>query len=514
MAVKRKLFKYGFPILLTGVIIGIFLTITSKSVLRHTSTNEYCQSCHIHPLADESWKKSSHHQNESGIRVACVDCHLPPEGNFNHFSTKVRTGLHDLYGFYFKDSSSFNWESKSQLEHAVKIVFNESCIRCHQDLFPKGLTAEGGTAHLYYEQKAEKLKLQCINCHLDVGHYNPNYKHARMTGIPVAGSDSRKRFTEPAIIASFENFTEFIPQTSVSFSMIAINGGAFSMGSPVNENYRREDEGPVRTVTVSSFFMGETEVSWDAFWTFYGSTLSEGRIDPNVIREHNAGNPDAISGPTPPFGIPDQGWGSGDRPAITMTHYAAQTYCQWLSKVTGKKYRLPTEAEWEYACRAGTVTPYFFEGDPKKYSGAGLKSRLFGIDTTTISSYGIYIHNSGGKTQEPSFVKSNSFGLKNMGGNVLEYCSDWYSSDAYSQTESSVSNPKGPETGVEHVVRGGNYMSEAYDLRSASRAFTNSESWLKTDPQQPKSIWWYSDMKGIGFRVVCEPDSSILQTSF
>ena len=97
-----------------------------------------------------------------------------------------------------------------------------------------------------------------------------------------------------------------------------------------------------------------------------------------------------------------------------------------------------------------------------------------------------------------------------MHGNVLEYCSDFYAENAYSNTSATVTDPKGPESGEEYVVRGGNYSFDAKDLRSAARGFTRSSDWLKTDPQQPKSIWWYSDIKGIGFRVVCEPDSTVL----
>ena len=117
--------------------------------------------------------------------------------------------------------------------------------------------------------------------------------------------------------------------------------------------------------------------------------------------------------------------------------------------------------------------------------------------------------NSSNKTQEPSFTKPNPFGLINMPGNVMEFCSDWYADNAYSETSAEIINPKGPAEGTEHVVRGGNYSSTAKDLRSASRDFTKTTDWLKTDPQQPKSIWWYADIKGIGFRVVCEPDSTI-----
>ena len=87
----------------------------------------------------------------------------------------------------------------------------------------------------------------------------------------------------------------------------------------------------------------------------------------------------------------------------------------------------------------------------------------------------------------------------------MEYCADKYNPDAYKQGGEKVSNPICTE-GDEWVVRGGNYTSDAADVRCAARACTQHDAWLKTDPQQPKSIWWYSDIKGIGFRVVCEYD--------
>jgi formylglycine-generating enzyme required for sulfatase activity len=215
---------------------------------------------------------------------------------------------------------------------------------------------------------------------------------------------------------------------------------------------------------------------------------------------------DAISGATPPWGAPDQGWGKGSRPAITMSWYAANVYCRWLSQVTGKKYRLPTEAEWEYACRAGTETPYFFPGDPKKLSSRGFGKKLFGPDTSNIASYAIYNINSSSKTGEPSFVRSNPFGLLNMPGNVAEFCSDVYSADFF-KADSLGINPKGPARGPEHVIRGGSFKSDAADLRSAARDYTKTRAWLVTDPQMPKSIWWYSDCIDVGFRVVCDIDS-------
>lgn len=282
------------------------------------------------------------------------------------------------------------------------------------------------------------------------------------------------------------------------------------MGSPEDEPFRKADEGPVREVEISPFFMAETEVTWDEYLAFYVQTSVEGRsTDTEGLRsEISAGSSaDAISGATPPYGQPDQGWGMGQRPAISFSYHAAETYCKWLSKVTGKNYRLPTEAEWEYACRAGTSGPYFFEGDPRKFEKSGFRARISKNDTAVINSYVVYAGNSPTKTQTPDFVKPNPFGIRNMLGNVAEFCSDWYQPDAYSKyPEGIVQDPKGPEAGEEHVVRGGTFMNPAGSLRSAARDYTRTEAWLKTDPQMPKSIWWYSDCFSVGFRVVCEFD--------
>jgi sulfatase modifying factor 1 len=114
------------------------------------------------------------------------------------------------------------------------------------------------------------------------------------------------------------------------------------------------------------------------------------------------------------------------------------------------------------------------------------------------------------KTAEPSSVKENPFGLKNMSGNVAEFCSDFYSSDFYSADSTGV-DPKGPAKGQEHVIRGGSFKSDAKDVRSAARDYTRTKEWLVTDPQMPKSIWWYSDCIDVGFRVVCEADSVIVK---
>lgn len=280
------------------------------------------------------------------------------------------------------------------------------------------------------------------------------------------------------------------------------------MGSPADEPFRKEDEGPVKEVEISPFFMAEIEVTWDEYLAFYAQTAAEGRsTDTEGIRSGPQAETDAISGATPPYGQPDQGWGMGQRPAISFSYHAAETYCRWLTQVTGKTYRLPTEAEWEYACRGGTTTPYFFPGDPEKFEKTGFRAKISKNDTTVINSYAIYRGNSPAKTQTPDKVKANPFGLKNMLGNVAEFCADWYQPDTYAQfAEDVLKDPPGPESGTEHVVRGGSFQDMAGHVRSASRDYTRTDDWLKTDPQIPKSIWWYSDCFNVGFRVVCEFD--------
>ena len=443
----------------------------------------------------------------------CAACHLPPEGSFKHFTTKARMGTKDLWSYITKDKEDIDWESKKELEYATKLVFNQSCAACHVNLFPQGISDDGVAAHLYYEQNEKKLDLQCISCHLDVGHFNPNYRHSKMVGVPVSQTASAVKYDSATVITSFANFTETVPTTGASIAMIAIPGGTFQMGSDKGDAYSDADEYPRHQVTVSPFFMSEVEVTWDQYWAFYAETMSEGRTPPEKVYANNSREDvDAVSGPTPPFGTPDQGWGMGERPAITMTWYAAKTFCQWLSLKTGKHYRLPTEAEWEYAARGGTDTPYFFDGKPSKYTNGSLRNRIFGADTTGINRYVIYANNSRSRTQEPSRVKANPFGLKNMVGNVAEYCSDWYDAAAYSLAADGAVNPQGPASGTEHVVRGGSYMDDAADVRCAARAHTEHDAWLRTDPQNPKSIWWYSDIKGIGFRIVCDVPEGINAT--
>jgi formylglycine-generating enzyme len=400
---KRKYYLLFFA---GGLAAIIFLFLANKTI-DYTSTNEFCAVCHAHPHAETSFMLSTHNSNSSGFSARCVDCHLPPEDQTVYFLTrKAYHGFHDLYYYLTRDMDEIDWEAKRSYEASKRFVYEDGCKKCHTNLFPATLDALGAEAHLKYLR--DPVNNSCVKCHLTVGHYRGEVALA-MVEVAVSPDEL---YDYPANVTAFENFTEMIPGTNVSFNMMAVSGGTFNMGSPQGEPYRRPDEGPVREVQINDFFMAEVEVTWNEYLAFFNATSSQGRRESELADVDES--VDGISGATPPWGAPDQGWGMGNRPAITMTHHAAMTYCRWLSSVTGKNYRLPTEAEWEYAARAGTTGPYFFEGSPRDYETDGLWNRIFGPDTSVINSYVVYQENSPYRTQPPSFVKANPFGLKNM----------------------------------------------------------------------------------------------------
>ena len=476
----------------TGIVCSLLLAFIGHAGLESTSSDKFCdQTCHVHPHATQSWIKSTHYSNKSGVVTHCIECHLPP-GGAEFYTEKARLGIQDIYGKWFKNVGKIDWQAKRSLDAARTFTYDSACVKCHANLFTTGLSKKGVDAHLHYQRTRDRML--CINCHLYTGHFSEK----KVEEVSEAEPDELKSI--PEVVEGFKNYAERIPGTNVKFGMVAIPGGTFQMGSPEGERYRKPDEGPDHKVRLSPFWMGRAEVSWREYEVFLAQRGTKGKQDENVRATA------AVTGPTPPYGSPDQGWGRGSRPAITMTHHAAIIYCEWLSSVTGKKYRLPTEAEWEYACRAGTASPYFFAGDPARFSGRFWINKILGVRTTPIGEYAKYRITSSARTSPPSASKPNPWGLVNMLGNVKEFCSDWYDPEAYTKykaTEEAL-NPRGPMSGEEHVIRGGSFRSDAADLRSAARDHTRTNDWLMTDPQSPKSIWWYSDCNDVGFRVVRE----------
>jgi formylglycine-generating enzyme required for sulfatase activity len=282
-----------------------------------------------------------------------------------------------------------------------------------------------------------------------------------------------------------KSFTETIPGSKVKFDMVAIRGGEFVMGSPATEKGRKDDEGPQHRVQIRPFWMGKCEVTWDEYDLYW-------RFKPGRKEDKEPDKPkdaDAVTRPSPPYMDETFKKGREGYPVLCISWHAAMQYCRWLSLKTGKVYRLPTEAEWEYACRAGTKTAYFFGDDPAK-----------------LGDYAWFAGNADEKTYKVGKKKPNPWGLYDMYGNVAEWCLDEYKKDAYTTFPlntlrlSPVVMPD--ERIFPRVARGGSWDHEAKDCRSASR-LASELAWIIQDPDRPRSIWWLTDADFVGFRVVC-----------
>jgi formylglycine-generating enzyme required for sulfatase activity len=280
-------------------------------------------------------------------------------------------------------------------------------------------------------------------------------------------------------------YTNTIPGTKVSYVMVPIPGGEFVMGSPASEPERKPDEGPQHKVKVDPFWIGRCEVTWNEFELFMYPD-EERKLkdllptDPAVDQVS-----DGVTRPTKPYVEMSFGMGKDAYPAIAMTHHGANKYCQWLSAKTGEFYRLPTEAEWEYACRAGTTTAY-----------------SFGDDAAKLEEYAWFEQNSDFKYQKVGKKKPNPWGLYDMHGNVMEWCLDQYEDNYNRFTVPVTADPWVRATKpYPHVARGGSWDDMAAALRSAARR-GSERSWKMTDPQLPKSTWWLSDAKWVGLRLV------------
>ena len=188
--------------------------------------------------------------------------------------------------------------------------------------------------------------------------------------------------------------------------MVAVPGGTFTMGSPASEAGRDADEGPQVEVTLKPFWIGKTEVTWDEYdqFAFVGNTGAR-------TGDGGAGDSDAVSKPSRAYGDEAKGYGKGKMPALAMTQHAAMEYCRWLSQVTGKAYRLPTEAEWEYAARAGDTAARPADLEEQAWHSGNAKETPHKVGTK----------------------KPNAFGLYDMLGNVAEWTFDLYAENRYAE---------------------------------------------------------------------------------
>jgi len=279
---------------------------------------------------------------------------------------------------------------------------------------------------------------------------------------------------------------------TIQFKMTPIPSGTFTMGSPAGEEGRLEGEGPQVKVKIEPLWMGVHEVTWDEFDRFLKRYhLEKERTEQAIPDDKQA---DAVSYPTPQYelGIEKliEMGREGGFPAADMSQLCAKQYTKWLTKKTGRFYRLPTEAEWEYACRAGTDTPYYF-----------------GDDVDKLAEHAWYWDNSGDKYHKVGQKKPNPWGLYDMHGNVAEWVIDEYSVDTYAklakreQPVAAADAIVWPTQDWGQIVRGGSWYHDPADLRSAARIYSEAY-WNEQDPQIPQSIWHPTDAFWVGFRLV------------
>jgi len=239
-------------------------------------------------------------------------------------------------------------------------------------------------------------------------------------------------------------YVETLPKSVVKIEMIPVAKGTVKIGD--------------KSIEVKPFYIAKTETTWEAFDVFIASGPASKACDQTGFA------PDAIARPSKSYILPDLGWGHNGYPAINLSATTVEMFCRWLSAETKKKYRLPTEAEWELACRAG-------QGDAWTLSADDLPKSAW------------YLANSKRMTHPVGKTEPNKLGLLDMLGNTGEW---------------AIGMDGKP------LVCGGTFLDPA-DKQAPGTRRRYDPSWQETDPQIPKSRWWLSDAPFAGFRLVCEP---------
>lgn len=276
-----------------------------------------------------------------------------------------------------------------------------------------------------------------------------------------------------------QKYTQELPNSKLNISMVTIPSGSFNMGSPNIEEGRDGDEGPQRKMDIDGFWMSSYEITWELYNLFLQRELDNVAFTEKGKEVEK--KVDVVAGATIPYVDMSLGMGTGKNlPIGNVSQLGASKFCEWLSAITGNFYRLPTEAEWEYAARAGTTGAYSFE------RGSSLEEHAWFSDNSEET-----YHEIGQK-------KPNPWGLYDMYGNVAEWTLDQYNANTYTENTSLYIQV---EKEYPVVVRGGSFKDDSEMLRSASRAFSKPV-WKQRDPQFPKSKWWHTDAPFVGFRII------------
>ncbi len=293
-------------------------------------------------------------------------------------------------------------------------------------------------------------------------------------------------------------YTMVIPGTNAKMTMVPIPGGEFSLGSPAGGDDSSSGQQKQVRVRVEPFWMAKTEVTWAEYQPFMNLYEHFKEFEHRKVRVVNKDNPvDAITAPTELYD-PSFTFEYGEepqQPAVTMTQYAAKQYTKWVSGVSGHRYRLPSEVEWEYACRAGTTTAYHFGDDPAQ-----------------LDDYAWHIGNTPEQPQHVGTKKPNPWGLHDMHGSVWEWVLDGYAEDSYQQLANKSQGKtihakeaiSWPTKAYPRTVRGGSWEETPERCRADAKLGSNDPDWKLEDPNLPLSPWWFTSdpARGVGFRMV------------
>ncbi|QEG20890.1 SUMF1/EgtB/PvdO family nonheme iron enzyme [Mariniblastus fucicola] len=285
-----------------------------------------------------------------------------------------------------------------------------------------------------------------------------------------------------------------IPGTEIEFTMEPIPGGTFTMGNEDGE----DDEKPAFAVQLEPFWIARHEITWAQYKRYMQMEKALKALQATGVRIVDDSNKiDAVTAPSALYD-PSFTYNAGQEPeqaAATITQYAAKQYTKWLSLSDGNFYRLPYESEWEYACRAGTDTKFYF-----------------GDDADELENHAWFENNSDEERHAVGELEPNPWGLYDMYGNVSEWTLDQYSEEGYVQAASAeegkplslIESYNKPTKLFPRVIRGGSFLQDSEECNSFARFPSNSKEWRSTDPNYPKSPWWFTDepATGVGFRIV------------
>ena len=322
--------------------------------------------------------------------------------------------------------------------------------------------------------------------------------------VKQAPRDARHVVTDRGIMVGY---TETIPGTDVTLKMIPVPAGTFLLGSTEEDPHHKPDEGPQVKVDISPFWIGSCEITWEQYHVYmkmYGAfkqltqlqQQADLAVENPVVHDYFENLPsgvDAVTSPTPLYD-PSTTYQVGkqpEQPAVTMTQFAAKQFTKWLSGITGRDYRLPTEAEWEYAARAGTTTAY-----------------SFGDNADDVGDYAWYAENAAEKTHPVGTKKPNPWGLYDVHGNVAEWVLDGYDAGHFQSLQGKPVTlweaVNWPTQLYPRVIRGGCWFDDSNLCRSSARQQSQDPDWNVSDPNLPLSPWWFTEEEsmGVGFRIV------------